>query len=86
MTASGPKRHLVRRSDLVALGREADVQTRARNDVNDPERKSSTNCDTLPGTPRDSEALFRLAHLERKRRNVKQNESYSDRCSARIER
>jgi len=36
MSAIGSKRRLVRRRGLVAFGGEADVLTRARNDVIDP--------------------------------------------------
>jgi len=41
MSASGPPRHLVRRSDLVALGGKAEIRTRARNALIDPSETSA---------------------------------------------
>jgi len=38
MSAYGPPRHLMRRSDLVAFGGEADVRTSTRNDAVNPKR------------------------------------------------
>jgi len=42
MSADGPSRHLLRRSDLVALGGKAEVQTGVRNDAIDPLRHFET--------------------------------------------
>jgi len=64
MSASGPPRHLMRRSEMSRIGGEAEVRTRARNDAVDATRTSACHRTFRSPTPPALACSrhFRLSH------------------------